>query len=66
MRDEYDFSKGKRGTYSRDLKNLHFPIYLDPKLEEYYKKIALKKNEDLSTIINAILKKEMELNDSLI
>ncbi|OMI17384.1 hypothetical protein BUQ74_10385 [Leptospira weilii serovar Heyan] len=38
MREEYDFSKRKRGIYSRDLKDLHFPVYLDPKLEEYYKK----------------------------
>ncbi|MBE8400232.1 toxin-antitoxin system, antitoxin component, partial [Leptospira borgpetersenii] len=45
MREEYDFSKGKRGIYSRDLKDLHFPVYLDPQLEEYYKKIALKKNK---------------------
>ncbi|MCR1795809.1 toxin-antitoxin system, antitoxin component, partial [Leptospira sp. id769339] len=55
MREEYDFSKGKRGTYSRDLKDLHLPVYLDPQVEEYYKKIALKKNKDLSSIINTIL-----------
>ncbi|EKO51666.1 hypothetical protein LEP1GSC132_0294 [Leptospira kirschneri str. 200803703] len=66
MREEYDFSKRKRGVYSRDLKDLHFPVYLDPQLEEYYKNIALKKNKDLSTIINTILQKEMELHDSLI
>ncbi|XDD59540.1 toxin-antitoxin system, antitoxin component [Leptospira sp. WS58.C1] len=62
MRDEYDFSKGKPGTYSRDLKDLHFPIYLDPKLEEYYKKMAQKKNEELSTIINAITSKRIRLS----
>ncbi|EMK01452.1 hypothetical protein [Leptospira sp. B5-022] len=65
MREEYDFSKGKRGTYSRDLKDLHLPVYLDPQVEEYYKKIALKKNKDLSSIINTILQKEMELHNSL-
>ena len=65
MKNEYDFSKGKRGLYSRDIKDLHFPVYLDPKLEEYYQKIAEKKNIDLSTIINTILEKEMELHDSL-
>lgn len=66
MREEYDFSKGKRGIYSRDLKDLHLPVYLDPQVEEYYKKIALKKNKDLSAIVNTILQKEMELHDSLI
>ncbi|EQA71157.1 hypothetical protein [Leptospira noguchii] len=66
MREEYDFSKGRRGVYLRDLKDLHFSVYLAPQLEEYYKKIALKKNKDLSTIINTILQREMELHDSLI
>ncbi|XDD49119.1 toxin-antitoxin system, antitoxin component [Leptospira sp. WS92.C1] len=64
MKEEYDFSKGKRGVHSRDLKNFHLPVYLDPLLEEYYQKIALKKNQDLSTVINTILQKEMELHDS--
>jgi hypothetical protein len=65
MREEYDFSKGKRGIYSRKLKDLHLPVYLNPKLEQYYQKIAEKKNIDLSTIINSVLEKEMELHDSL-
>lgn len=65
MREEYDFSKGKRGVHSRDANDLHLPVYLNPKLEEYYQKIAQKKNIDLSTIVNAILEKEMELHDSL-
>lgn len=65
MREEYDFSKGKRGVHSRDAKELHLPVYLNPKLEEYYQKIAQKKNIDLSTVVNAILEKEMELHDSL-
>ncbi|EMJ64074.1 hypothetical protein LEP1GSC051_4510 [Leptospira sp. P2653] len=47
MRGEYDFSKRKRGIYSRDLKDLHFPVYLDLQLEEYYKKIALKRKKIL-------------------
>ncbi|NCN11234.1 MAG: toxin-antitoxin system, antitoxin component [Leptospira sp.] len=65
MREEYDFSKGKRGIYSRELKDLHLPVYLNPKLEQYYQKIAEKKNIDLSTIVNSVLEKEMELHDSL-
>lgn len=65
MREEYDFSKGKRSLYTRDLKDLHFPVYLDPVLEEYYQRIAMKKKKDLSSIVNSILQKEMELHDSL-
>ncbi|MDF3822392.1 toxin-antitoxin system, antitoxin component [Leptospira sp. 96542] len=65
MRDEYDFSKGKRGLFSREKKDLHLPVYLNPKLEEYYQKIAQRKNLDLNTIINTVLEKEMELHNSL-
>ncbi|TGL63298.1 toxin-antitoxin system, antitoxin component [Leptospira sarikeiensis] len=66
MREEYDFSKGKRGIHSRDVKEFQIPVYLDPQLEEYFKNIAKKKNQDLSSLINTILKKEMELHNSLI
>jgi len=65
MKEQYDFSKGKRGKYSRPLAELHLPIYLEPKLEEYFQKIAEKKNIDLSKIVNIILEKEMELHDNL-
>ena len=42
---EYDFSKGKRGLYSRDLNDLHLPVYLDPNLEKFYKNILNVKSE---------------------
>ncbi|QDK22056.1 toxin-antitoxin system, antitoxin component [Leptospira weilii] len=58
MREEYDFSKGKRGIYSRDLKDLHLPVYLDLQLEEYYKKIALKKKKDLRPLLIRFYKKK--------
>ncbi len=60
------FQKGSVVFVHEILKDLHFPVYLDPQLEEYYKKIVLKKKKDLRTIINTILQKEMELHDSLI
>ncbi|NCQ71486.1 MAG: toxin-antitoxin system, antitoxin component [Microcystis aeruginosa W13-16] len=66
MREEYDFSKGKRGLYSRDKKDLHLPIYLEPNLEKYYKNIASQKNTDLSAIINTILEKEKEILEKII
>ncbi|TGL19724.1 toxin-antitoxin system, antitoxin component [Leptospira bourretii] len=66
MREEYDFSKGKRGLYSRDINDLHFPVYLEPDLEKYYKNIASQKNTDLSVIINSILEKEKELLEKII
>ncbi|MCK6380423.1 MAG: toxin-antitoxin system, antitoxin component [Leptospiraceae bacterium] len=64
MKEECDFLKGARGVYLRNVKDLHFPIYLEPELEEYYRNIALKKNKNLSLLVNMILQKEMELHNS--
>ena len=47
------------GNFSRNLNDLHLPVYLDPNLEAYYKKIADQKKTDLGTIINSILQKEL-------
>lgn len=65
MREEYDFSKGKRGLHSRDISDLHFPVYLEPILEKYFQNIASQKKTDLSVIINTILEKEKEILEKI-
>lgn len=65
MRKEYDFAKGKRGLHSRDISEVHLPVYLEPSLERYYQNIALEKKTDLSVLINTILKKEKEILEQI-
>ncbi len=43
MKEEYDFSKGKRGQFN-------FPIYLEPDIA---------KNADMNKIVNFLLKKRI-------
>ena len=62
MKKEYDFSKAEKGKFSRPLKDLEIPIYLDDKVKEYYLNIANKKNTDLNSIINKILANEMAIH----
>ncbi|MBM9501235.1 toxin-antitoxin system, antitoxin component [Leptospira sp. 201903071] len=66
MKKQYDFSKGKKGVFFiEDKKDIHLPIYLDNDIEEYFSKIASSKGKDLNSIINKVLKKEVELQKEL-
>ena len=61
-----DFSKGKKGIfYIKDKQDIHLPIYLDNDVEEYFSKIAISKGKDINSIINKVLKKEVELQKEL-
>jgi len=63
MKKEYDFSKGERGKfYRKDLK-LSLPIYLEPKTFKFVQGIAKKKNHDLSTVVNELIKSDMKIAD---
>ena len=61
MKEEYDFSKGQRGKfYKKDIK-LNLPIYLEPEILSFVENIAKKKKADLSTVVNDLIKTDMEL-----
>jgi hypothetical protein len=61
MKEEYDFSKGKRGQFYNADAQFNFPIYLEPDIAEFIKKLALAKNADMNKVVNFLLKKEKEL-----
>lgn len=61
MRKEYDFTKGERGKFYRPLEELEIPIYLDKENKTFYSKKASDKHIELGQIVNAILRKEMEI-----
>ena len=61
MKKEYNFSEGERGKfYSPDLK-LNLPIYLEPETRSFIEKIAKKKKTDLSTVVNDLIKTDMQI-----
>ena len=63
MKEEYDFSKGERGKFfQKDIK-LNLPVYLEDEIMEFIEKIAKKKNVDISTIVNQLLRSDMQLSD---
>jgi len=60
MKKEYDFSKGERGKFYRRNAELNFPVYLEPEIAEFLRKLAGKRNTEVETIVNDWLRRDIE------
>ncbi|MEM6405236.1 MAG: hypothetical protein AAF669_01375 [Pseudomonadota bacterium] len=67
MKDEYDFSRAGRGKFYRPIEELDIPIYLDKEIKAFFiEKIRAKGQEfSLNQVINALLKKDIEISNQL-
>ena len=63
MKKEYDFSKGERGKFFQKNIKINLPVYLEDEVIKFVEKIAQKKNVDISTIVNQLLRSDMQLSD---
>jgi hypothetical protein len=61
MRDEYDFSTGERGKFYRRNVKLNLPIYLDEAVLAFVERIAKEKDTDMSSVVNQLLRSDMQL-----
>jgi hypothetical protein len=61
MKDEYDFSKAERGKFHRPNASLAPPVDLDPAVLVFLTARAEARGITLSELINALLKKDIEL-----
>jgi hypothetical protein len=61
MRDEYDFSKAERGKFHRPDAVLAPPIHLEPEVLAFLTARAQARGVALSELVNALLKKDIEL-----
>jgi len=61
MKDEYDFSKGERGRFYRPNAVLVPPVHLDPEVLAFLSARAEARGVSLSELVNALLKKDIEL-----
>ena len=64
MRKEYDFSKGVRGKFYQPNARLDLPVYLDKEVLSFVLWIAEKRETELSSIVNELLRKDMQLVDA--
>ncbi len=65
MKDQYDFSKGKRGKFYKPDAIFRLPVYLDEQIETYLAAKAEAKGIDLSDLVNDLLKREIEIIEAI-
>ncbi len=58
---EVDFSGGRRGQFYKADAQLNLPVYLDQHVRATLAALANAKGVELSTLINDLLKKDIEL-----
>ena len=63
MKDEYDFSNAEKGKFHRPVEELMVPVYLEEDVLLYLQ--GRKRGADLSSIVNEILRKEIEILKAL-
>ncbi|MDO8355765.1 MAG: hypothetical protein Q7U76_05180 [Nitrospirota bacterium] len=65
MKREYDFSKAVRGKFFRKGAELNLPIYVDSSMRKRLERIAKRKGKPVAELVNQLLKKDVELLESL-
>ena len=61
MKDEYDFSNAERGKFYKPEMRLIPPLRLEPQVLDFLVKRAETKGTTLNALLNALLKKDIEL-----
>jgi hypothetical protein len=61
MKDEYDFSKAERGRFFRQDAILAPPVHLEPQVLAFLSARAEARGMPLNELVNALLKKDIEL-----
>ncbi len=61
MPDEIDFTGGTRGKFYQAGTTLNLPVYLDAEVQSRLMHLASAKGVDFSTLVNAMLRKDIEL-----
>jgi hypothetical protein len=64
MKDEYDFSTAGRGKFFREGTRLVPPVHLDADVLDYLSERASARGISLSSLVNTLLKKDIELIDA--
>jgi hypothetical protein len=65
MKDEYDFSDAEQGKFYRPGQSVEGPVYVDGDVLAFFQQKSSQKNIGVDRLVNSILKKEMEIIQSL-
>ncbi len=66
MKNEYDFSEGKRGKFYVENVQFRLPIYLEDDIQQFFTELAEKKNENMSNLINKFIKANIQIYKTLL
>jgi hypothetical protein len=61
VKDEYEFSAAERGKFYRAGARLVPPVHLDPEVLDYFLERATARGISLTSLVNALLRKHIEL-----
>jgi hypothetical protein len=59
--EEIDFAGGTRGKFYQAGATLNLPVYLDAEVQSRLTRLANAKGVDFSVLVNAMLRKDIEL-----
>jgi len=67
MKEDYDFTNAEQGKFYVPIEELDIPIYLDEEVKRFFLKKLKNKDMDLSlsSIVNALLLKDIEISKRL-
>ena len=61
MKSEYDFTDGERGKFFSKEAEFNLPIYLNKTNFAFIQRIAKRRKEDVSTIVNKLIFSEKKI-----
>jgi hypothetical protein len=65
MKEQYDFSKGKRGKFYHPNAVFSFPVYLEPDVNDFMSKLAEEQDIDIQELVNEWLRANIKLIQSV-
>lgn len=65
MKQEYDFSRAVRGKFFKKGADLNLPIYLDGATRKRLERLAKRTGKPVAELVNQLLKKDIELLETL-
>jgi len=65
MKQEYDFSKGERGTFFHGNARLRLPVYLDEEVQGYLQERARAKGVEVAQLVNEMLRQDIKLIEAV-
>jgi hypothetical protein len=61
MKEEYDFSNAEQGKFYVPVEDVQLPIYLDKDVIQYLNEKNLTTQENLQSLVNDLLRKDIEI-----